>query len=236
MHSLSDGLNRQGPYHLKGALKTLGRVVSLKLAHLNGQQHFFLFRRLKDLFLKPIVARTRLPVDVSGRPPVLVIPGAEYVDGILNRALGPRHTEEIPPQQREGLQRHEPGVHDDGNITLCGLLPGEETEKIAPPSDGLVPTRYTPLRRATSSQLKRACWIPEQPTLAGEGHLPRGGDKRALHGHTHLKRHGQKPAFSTLTCRIKDSPGKSLCLSTIEEHRIPERLSLLHSLAADRDP
>jgi hypothetical protein len=38
---------------------------------------------------------------------------------------------------------------------------------------------------------------------------------------------GRNLAFSALTCRVRDSPGKSLFLSTIEEHRIPERLSLL---------
>ena len=85
----------KGGHHLQRFLKGSFALLSGKTVHIDYQEDLLLFCRLEYLLLKPVVSRACLPVDVSGRPPMMIVDGAENIDRIVNRAFSTRYTEEV---------------------------------------------------------------------------------------------------------------------------------------------
>ena len=75
----------------------------------------------------------RFPVNVPGRSARLVVPCAENVNRILDRAFGAGHTEQIAHRQGNRFKTNELGIDNDTNCVFRSFLLCKETEKITRP-------------------------------------------------------------------------------------------------------
>jgi hypothetical protein len=118
-------------YHLKGLLERGLMGLLPETADVNHHKYLFLFRRFKNLLLQSVVPSACLPVNMPGRSAVMIVDGAKYVNGIIDRTFPSRYAEEIPFGKSEGMEGNEPRVYDDLDLLLSGVLMDEESQRVA---------------------------------------------------------------------------------------------------------
>jgi hypothetical protein len=69
-------------------------------------------------------------MDILGWLPMLIISGAQDIDWVLYRTLGPGNTKEISLGQGEGFKRYQARVDDDRMDLLRPLVSREEGKQI----------------------------------------------------------------------------------------------------------